>query len=785
MRFSRGIILILGLALPALVLLPVWQHVGLVPDGPVLRTFIPHLDWIATTLRAGDWPWLNPWNGLDRPLAASPTTAIWYPATYLALVLSPTRVYTITLGAHAALAIFGTYRLLRTMRVRRQAAFLGGIVFAFSGFMLAQQADPCTWQAAAWSPIVLWRLYRYLVNPGDSSAPDTTATELRNLALASIAAALQFLAGAPVIAILTLAAGLVLTSHSHPIAAQTTPVNHAAPVSATTAHRGRFGQWALVVVCTAGLTALQWLPALVFAQQTVWADPGYAAFTVRSFQPADALAWLYPHLLPEVGSDAGDGTYGLAYLGILPLLLACLGCGDCRWRTDARRKPWVVVALLALLLALGRYSPLYAILYWLPGGGFLRPPVAALSLFSLALAVLAALTWHDLAARLNPERARLRARILRWTRRPVRRALLLAAIPLLILLALLPLQDTASRAALLEQLDPRRPAVWIPILLLLLAHLGLRFTTQRWQRPRWLLLLTLLTVADLTAFGWLISFTRPTHDPSQRPTWQRHVTDPSARLWVADRPAHPATDPIQAALPNTNIPGRVAIFDTDSHRRPRRWIESLAHDADTLVEPLRQAGWRRRYHTDHVLLFSPDLPAPDETVLVATGPNWRLYRARTPSRPAFFDPAIATYTVDHISLGPNEFELAVRRTSTAPDTASQQPINLVVARWAWAGWQARIGEQALPIGSTPDGLLRILLPALTDTQTTIHFRHTPRALREGVFVSALAAATLVGGIITTSYRSKRRRKTNAPQPAADSERDPTPPARPADSLFDE
>ncbi len=90
------------------------------------------------------------------------------------------------------------------------------------------------------------------------------------------------------------------------------------------------------------------------------------------------------------------------YLGAIPLVFAvwALLLVTLRRDTDAAMRrdvwTWSIIALVTYLLALGKFFPLYALFYHLPGMSSIRNPVKFMQVTQLALAVLAAFgldTW--------------------------------------------------------------------------------------------------------------------------------------------------------------------------------------------------------------------------------------------------------------------------------------------------------------------------------------------------------------------------------------------------------
>ncbi len=130
--------------------------------------------------------------------------------------------------------------------------------------------------------------------------------------------------------------------------------------------------------------------------------PGYMGW--RSGE-ADGAYW------GRLGQSAGWGQAGQGfmnfklddwYLGMVPVLMTLLMCGALLWQ---RTQPgpemwgstglhkdlvfWSVATVVALLLAMGKFSPLYQLFYQLPMVSSIRAPVKFMQVFQITLAVLA------------------------------------------------------------------------------------------------------------------------------------------------------------------------------------------------------------------------------------------------------------------------------------------------------------------------------------------------------------------------------------------------------------
>src|SRR5262245_18514603 len=192
MRGRRAVVALVVILLPGVMLAPVWRLGGLGAGEDDILYYFPSRTWFHELCQAGQPPWLNPWNGLDRPLLADPQAAITYPITWLFAILSPQTAYPVSLWVHYSLAVFGMYRLLRSEPLDGRAAIFGAVAFAFCGFLIAHRAHFTMQQAAAWTPLVFWRMRRFAEHGGG-----------QRLAVAATVAAGQCFAGHVQIAALT------------------------------------------------------------------------------------------------------------------------------------------------------------------------------------------------------------------------------------------------------------------------------------------------------------------------------------------------------------------------------------------------------------------------------------------------------------------------------------------------------------------------------------------------------------------------------------------------------
>ena len=727
---KRGlwVALILILA-PGVLLAPVWLSGGLGAGEDDVLYYFPSRLYFHQTINDGHWPWLNPLTGLGRPFAADPQSALWYPPTWLFAVMRPQSAYPLSLWLHYALAAWGMYRLLRSSKLSRQAAVFGGIVFAFSGFMVAHRAHFAMQNAAAWIPWVFWRLRRF-----------DEAGGAGRLTSAAAAATLQCLAGHIQIAAMTALGSLVYL------------------LFLESRRRVALRRWLAIWCAAGGLYAIQWLPTFAYVLQCTRVDNDYWDFTQNSWNPVSAIGLLAPMLLGQRIPNWFDQAWWgpshqveqFAYAGIVPLLLALIAIRSAR--AERGRWAFVVLTVFAVLLALGKYGPLCPILYWAPGSSLFRVPARAMVLANLGIAALAAFALHDLCSSHSPQRVRLRAAAQACTRRPIRYALFIMLAVLASVIVVLPFLDETTALEAKRAIHPLNPALWIPALMIAAGLAAVGGLARRWRQRGPLWPIVAVTILDLAIVGWSIdvpaAFTSMDEllNPRERRQWARHVTAESGRLWVVTDTAGVYSDPIAKGAANTNIMLGVQSLSDYGPLQPKLTRDKFRFAAwgvsEISEQLLRDSAWMARFNVEWILLCGPDLPAPRGCGLVTVTDNgFRLYRNPAAFGEAFveLDGAVHPAATEHLS--PQSLVTHVSASASRPGSR-----RLVLSRLAISGWTARAADTELPIEITRDGLMSVRLP---EEVTDVAWSYRPPLQTVGAAVSAatvicLALATVLG-----------------------------------------
>jgi hypothetical protein len=363
--------------------------------GDIVAQFLPSKIFLKEAVGQGHLPLWNPLTFSGVPFLANPQrSAIFYLDTPLFLMAPPEKVFPWDQFAHLCLAAVGMYLLLFYYTRNRAAALFAGIAFAFNGFFLHRiLMGHFPWMAvSAYLPLCLLFLERML-EERDTYRGFGWAVG------AAIGYALGFLTGYPETSFM-IALVLALRFVWH------------------LAGELRAGEWAmmrplllrgmLTVALVGGLIAVQLLPTLEWIGQTARVQTAYDETRTRAFPPVNLVTLVLPEMLGSIatrnamlGALAGEMA---AYSGILTLVLAfsALYLG-----ADRRAAFFLVLALLAVVLALGPYTPLYRLFYALPGFKQVAAPLRYIFLWSFAVPALGGLTLSCLLSR-TYDRARLR-----------------------------------------------------------------------------------------------------------------------------------------------------------------------------------------------------------------------------------------------------------------------------------------------------------------------------------------------------------------------------------------
>ncbi len=352
-----------------------------------LRTHhYPWRMWAAATWLSGELPLWAAGAANGYPLLADGQTGVLYPPTMLLFALLPgplAMAWSVLL--HHWWAGLGAALLARALGRSGPAALLAGVAWTFGGFLVTHTLYLGMQHALAWLPFTLLAVVQ--ATRGLQGEPP--GTPRRWWAAAGLGLALMVLAGHIQAAVFSwLLVGMVLLWRLWPC--RRAPRGALRPLAAFTA----------AALGAMALASPQLAASMELSRFSMRGGGVAAAFAgIGSLPPWELINGVLPRFF---GFDRpadialsyhhrGTGYWGMGenhwemafYLGIPVVVLASWAL----WRR--RERFWWAVAALAVLLMLGRFTPVWGLFRLLPGMGFFRFPVRFAIWLVLAAAMLA------------------------------------------------------------------------------------------------------------------------------------------------------------------------------------------------------------------------------------------------------------------------------------------------------------------------------------------------------------------------------------------------------------
>ena len=296
--------------------------------------------------------------------------------------------YNLLLLLHYSLAGFATFLFLKELRLNQMASFLGGLVFMFCGFLTAHLGHHTMIMAAAYLPIVLYFIERFI-----------SSKKIVNLCLAALAFGLSILAD-------YMAVGMYIGMVSFPyiiFRVLSGPEWDGKPLL-----RKIFAITAIAAVTYLvglALAAVEVIPVLESLKYVTRQQISFGFFASFSFPIKLLPLLLFPfiygtqslslYLTPYFGP--WNLTEMSGYMGMLPMLFAILAFLLFR-KKNRQVYFWTAVALIAFVLVLGDSTPIYKLLYRVPIYNMFRGSARNWLEVNFAVAVLSAFFVHYIMA---------------------------------------------------------------------------------------------------------------------------------------------------------------------------------------------------------------------------------------------------------------------------------------------------------------------------------------------------------------------------------------------------
>ncbi len=344
-------------------------------------------EFAATTLKtAGHIPLWNPYLMGGVPYVAGMAGDIFYPPSLLLRAMVPVDLaMSLAFALHLFFAGFFAYLFFRSWRLGFYAALIGGLAYMLSGFVasLAGAGHDGKLYIAALMPLVLW-LVTLGVRDGFRWVWGVLALAIGFAVLSPHPQVLQYMLLACGAFALYLAISEAKSGRIERNAAM-----------------GRLALAAGAVILGFLMGAIQFLPVMEY---TPWSPraggQGYAYAITFSFPPEELINTYLPQFSGLLSAYWGRNGihFHSEYIGVVVLMLAGAGLGAVKARGFARF--WLGTFIVALLWALGGFTPFYHLVYALvPGSKFFRAPSTIFYIVSFCVALFAALGVERIAAR--------------------------------------------------------------------------------------------------------------------------------------------------------------------------------------------------------------------------------------------------------------------------------------------------------------------------------------------------------------------------------------------------
>ncbi|MHB1355706.1 MAG: oligosaccharide flippase family protein [Anaerolineae bacterium] len=378
-----------------------------VPHNDLLSDLIlQNYVWKQFTLdsvRAGQVPLWNPYIVGGMPFLADGQHSMMYPFSIPFYILPLANAYGWYALLHTFFAGLFMYILARTLKAGRLGSIVAGTTFMFSGFMFIHNVFPMIEGAVVWLPLILAMIER--IAQRVEQYRFTIKAILPSAIIGTICFAMVILAGHPEMYYYI---GLTALFYAvYRLTRMAITMKKFQPVLATAA------SLAFMALLGVGIGSAQWVPLLElvrhnfregsnsFTEVRSWAWPWRQVFAM--FMPDiygnpthhtffNLFTWRTEAITKNlVGGTINNPNWGMknyveaaGFLGLLPTLLAAIGL--------LRRKGmhlgfFAGLAFVSILFVFG--SPLYILVYRLPGLSQVHSPFRWIFPYTLCMSVVA------------------------------------------------------------------------------------------------------------------------------------------------------------------------------------------------------------------------------------------------------------------------------------------------------------------------------------------------------------------------------------------------------------
>ncbi len=309
----------------------------------------------------------NPYIQAGVPVYLNPENQSFYlPSLIIMKILPNAFGYNLSLLLHYALAGFFTFLFLKRLKLNRISAIIGGMCFAFCGFLVIHKGHLAMINAAIWLPLILYFMERYFEDK-----------KIIFLILSAISFSASILAGYPPVSFYI---GMVIFPYIlFKIFSDGKFGNEKIPRKIVS-----FILISLIISIIAFLISAVQIFSIVETLAYINREIiSYTFFAGVSFPFSSLPIFLFP-LYPYALVISETSVY----IGIMPLIFAFLAF---IWRKkNYQIYFWSLIVIFSFLLVLGDSTPFYKIMYHVPIYNMFRIPARNGFELDFALSILAA-----------------------------------------------------------------------------------------------------------------------------------------------------------------------------------------------------------------------------------------------------------------------------------------------------------------------------------------------------------------------------------------------------------
>ena len=340
------------------------------------RYYYPLRQFAVGQVKIGSFPFWNPYVGSGHPLYAAVQSVVLYPLSAIYYLFDLDTAFNYFLVGHVFLGGLFFFLMMRSFGYGRAASLISGLSFMLGGYLISVVNLSTTLGSVIWVPLVLLFLDRLLKR-----------RSWGDCLLTALSLVLLFLGGNPdyfypTVCLMALYA-LWQADWRRPLAWR----RLAGPVLTT------FG----AVLAAVLLLSFQLLPFAELIGISTRSSSTFDTATYWSLHPYNFVNFFIPFFYGTLDmqkeTPVRQDWLLVSYLGIVPLVLAGLAFFQARGRRASFFK-WAF--WLGLVLALGRFTPFYKVLYdHLPGFGLIRYPIKFFFICAVSFAFLAGAGWQS------------------------------------------------------------------------------------------------------------------------------------------------------------------------------------------------------------------------------------------------------------------------------------------------------------------------------------------------------------------------------------------------------